>query len=81
MTFVPNDQKELVDIDQSYNIKEKEKEVEELKQELTNKSKYLLQEITKKPKDFKPDILIATKNGKLSIVQYLIKKEAINVNK
>ena len=76
--FQENDKS--VDIDTEYLIQQKEKEIEELKQEL-KKSKPLFEPITEKPEDFESDIFIATKDGKLSSVQYLIEKEGININK
>ena len=39
----------------------------------------MFEQITEQTEDFGPDIFTATKEGKLSSVQYLIEKEGIDV--
>ena len=90
------EQNKEVDIDYEYELQQKDKEIEELKQN-TNyqmlsfepKAGILTKEeilnkfppITEKPVDYEPDIFIACEQGKLSSVQWLIEKENEDKNK
>ena len=79
--FHENDKE--VDVDIDYLIKQKEKEIKELKHKLRKKSKPLFEpipKISKIPEDFESDIFIATQEGKITSVQYLIEKEGIDIN-
>ena len=71
--------KTMTEIDLEYVIDSKEKEIDNLKEELIKRGYF--PPLTNKPKDFEPDIFIATKEGKLSSIQYLIEKEGIDINK
>ena len=56
--------------DYKYEIEKLEKEIKELEK---NKTKFT--PVTEKPSDFEPDILEASKEGKLTSIQYLIEIE------
>ena len=64
------EQEQLVDKDFEYELQQKDKEIEKLKQGVSN-----FPEITEKPIDFEPDIFKTCKEGKLSSVQWLTEKE------
>ena len=57
------DFKQTVDIDTDYLLEQKEKEIEELKQQIPKRTKPLFEPITKKPEDFESDIFVAAKEG------------------
>ena len=82
-----NEKQLLPEIDYDYEIKQKNSEIEILKQQnmelqLNQSSgKPIFYPITEKPKDFEPNIFKACKEGKLTSVQWLIEKENIDKNK
>ena len=73
----------LVDIDYLYEIDQKNKEIEKLKQEIINLSSNKTVEkkaVTERPADYEPDIFKACSKGKLETVQWLIEKEFVDKN-
>ena len=75
-----HEQNQAVDIDYEYEIKEKDQEIEKLKNEINHnyqqhKNLINFAQITEKPKDFEPYIFKACMDGKLESVQWLIEIE------
>ena len=75
-----NEQNKEVDFDISYEMEQKNKEINALKEELrTIKQDYKITrkfpQIVEKPKDFESDLFEACEKGKLDSVQWLIEKE------
>ena len=64
-----------VNYDYEYELQEKDRVIEQLKEEIEEKSFPMLLE---KPEDFEPDIIKAAKSGKQRSVQYLIEHEDCN---
>ena len=79
-----NEKQQLPEKDYEYELKQKDKEIEKLKQqmkEFQSQTKLDFQPITEKPEDFESDIFKACKEGKLTSVQWLIEKENVDKNK
>ena len=71
------EQNKEVDIDYEYEIQQKDKEIEKLRQQMSKK----FMPITQKPIDYEPDIFVACQKGKLTSVRWLIEKEKEDKNK
>ena len=72
------EQKEFPSKDYKFELQQKEKEIERLKQIIKELIKY--QPIKEKPKDFEQDIFKACEQGKLTSIQWLIEKENTDKN-
>ena len=74
--------KQLPEKDYEYEIKQKDQEIQKLKLQIKNsETKIYFQPISEKPKDFESNIFKASKEGKLTSVQWLIEKENVDQNK
>ena len=75
------EQKQLPDVDFTYEIQQKDKEIEKLRQQISDGISNEFPPITEKPEDYEPNIFEACKKGKLTSVQLLIEKENEDKNK
>ena len=81
------EQNKLVDKDYEYEILQKDKEIEQLKNQLNPVSLdqsegqicITFLPITKKPIDYEPDLYRACENGKLTSIQWLHEKENVDI--
>ena len=84
-----DEEQRLVERDWEYDLKEKDKQIESLKEELklrpvskpTDSQPVATQEKVEKPSDFEPDIHEACLKGKLSSVRFLISEQHENIEK
>ena len=75
--FLYQEQNKEADIDSEYELQQKDKEIEKLKQEIT----IHFPPITEKPNDNEPNIFKESKDGKITSVEWLIDKEKVDQNK
>lgn len=66
--------------DYEYILKQKEEEIEKLREYMDSHNLIYLPEVNEKPTDFESNICKACSEGKLSSVQYLIEQEYIDKN-
>ena len=77
-----NKKQQLPERDYGFELKQKDKEIEKLKQQINElHSQMNFQPIAEKPEDFESDIFKACKEGKLTSVRWLIEKENVDKNK
>ena len=79
-----NEKQQLPEIDYQYELHQKDKEIEKLKQqikEIHSQTTIYFEPISEKPADFESDIFKACRYGKLTSVQWLIEKENVDKNK
>ena len=76
------EKQQLPEKDYEYELKQKEQEIEKLKQQIKeSQTKIDFQPISGKPNDFETNIFKACKEGKLTSVQWLVEKGNIDKNK
>ena len=69
-----------VDVDYEFQLEETKKKLEKAEEEIKNIKSHKFTPIFEQPRDFEPDIFKATREGKLTSVQYLIETKKVDPN-